>query len=408
MRRKTLILFNETTPFIDWATFDATGRITQCATAVALETLTTTQEKIIALIPSTQLTLLQVAIPSKRRQQIEQAVPYALEEQIAEEIEHLHFALGERETHTNFISVAVISRRVMEAYQRVLKTAKITPTLLTPDVFAVPKPHNGWGIIYYNERVLVRTGGQTGFAIEKENLAIVIQAALTDRQPPEQFTLYQDIQTETELLEILQSFDIPVIEQIHEHGNLGWFAQTLSKYKSLNLLQGKYQPTNKFIELWRPWQVTAWLLLGWILLFFLEQGKHYHQLYQQSQQLTTQIEQHYRQTFPEARRIVDPRAQMEQQLKQLQTQQNRQPPTENFLAKIQQISSPFNQLKDITIKQLNYQAGHFEIQLTAMHLQELETLKNHLNKLGFAVDAQIISHQQNNIDSQLSINTEKR
>lgn len=407
MRNHLLILLTEHSTLIDWAIFDESGHITEFATEVTLETLTTAKIGIIVLIPSTQLTITQVAIPSKRWQQIIQAVPYALEEQLAEEVDNLHFAVGKRESHVNFVTVAVIARAVLDAYQQAFKTVNLTPTLLTPDVLAVPKPVNGWGIIYVKNKVLVRTDVQSGFSIEIESLTVILQAVLLSAHPPEQLVIFRDNLPTPDLLEILQSFDIPIVEQIHEQGVLGWFTQELSRHKPLNLLQGNYQPTSKLIELWRPWRLTALLLLIWMLLFFAEQGVDYHQLLLQQQQLSTQIEQIYRQTFPEARRIVDPRAQMEQQLKQLQAQQNREQSTENFLAFFQPLSVSFRQVDGLTIKQLDYQAGRFEIQLTAVNSQKLEQLKKQLNNSGLNADVHVASSQQGVVDSQLRVWKEK-
>lgn len=404
MRNNLLILSeNNEIPLVDWVTFDALGQITDFATEVALETLSVSKGLTIALVPSTQLTIMQVAIPSKRWQQVVQAVPYALEEQLAEEVEKLHFALGKRESHSNFITVAVIARAVLEAYQQSFKTINLTPSLLIPDVLAVPKPVTGWGMMPFKNRILVRTGLQTGFAIEIESLAVVLQTALVEVHPPEQIVIFRDIQPTLNLLEILQTFDIPIVEQVHEQGIVGWFAQELSKHKPLNLLQGDYRPTSKVAVLWRPWRLTASLLLVWILLFFIEQGMNYQHLRQQHQQLSEQIEQIYRQTFPEARKIVDPRAQMEQQLKRLGTQPDQGKSAEDFLALFQSLSVPFSQLNGLTIQQLDYQAGRFDIQLTSTDLQVLEQLKSRIRGSGLMVEIQVASSRRDAVESQLRV-----
>lgn len=397
MRARLLLVFHEDINFVDWATFSANGQVIDFKIAVTLESLLPIKAPTIALIPSTQLTITQVTIPSRRWQQVLQAVPYAVEDQLAEEIEQLHFAV--KKLPSAAVSVAIINRILMDTYQAILKSVKVTH--LTPDVLAIPKPTNGWGILQYQNRVLVRTDVDSGFATEMDTLVPVLQAALANGPIPEQWVIFNTTSATTGLCEILQIFDIPIVEQQHSQALLGWFTECLSQNKPFNLLQGDYQLKHPLSALWQPWRLTVWLGIGLISILLVERGIDYQKLRQQQQQLTTDIIQIYQHTFPKTRKIVDPRAQMAQQLKQLQAKQGQSP--ENFLVLLQQINAPFKQIAGLTIQQLDYQKGQFNIRLTAKNLRELETLKQQLNTLGFMADIQVATHRQTVVDSQLRI-----
>lgn len=400
MQNNLLILFTQyTNPHVDWAIFNPRGQTVASAHTAALETLPARKLPIIALIPSTQLLLTQVIIPSRQWQRIVQAVPYALEEQLAEEVENLHFALGKRDPISGTIPVVVITKNLMHAYQHLLNTCQLKPSAWIPEVLAVPKPASGWGFIALADRILVRTGVQSGFATEPASLTVMLNAALREHTP-EQFVVFKNTE-DSFLLNTLKQFNIPLLEQEHDHGVLGWLAQTLAQEKPLNLLQGDYKPTHPFAKLWRPWRLTAGFLLLWVILIGMEQGLNYQKLIKQNHLLTEEIEQVYRRTFPNARKVVDPRTQMEQQLKSLRSQQTSVQP--HFLALLQQLSGPFKELSGLKINQLDYQSGRFTLLLEAENLQLLEQVKKRLGDLGFTVEIQTTTQRDNLLEGQLLV-----
>ncbi|HED39903.1 MAG TPA: hypothetical protein ENJ13_05690, partial [Chromatiales bacterium] len=49
--------------------------------------------RIIVIVPATELLLISTTVPSRNRQKILSAVPYILEEQLASDVEQLHFVI---------------------------------------------------------------------------------------------------------------------------------------------------------------------------------------------------------------------------------------------------------------------------------------------------------------------------
>ncbi len=68
--------------------------------------------RVVILLPVEQLYLGLVAVQTKNRKQLEKAIPYALEDDLTQDIEDLHFALGKR-TENREIPVAVISKPIL-------------------------------------------------------------------------------------------------------------------------------------------------------------------------------------------------------------------------------------------------------------------------------------------------------
>ncbi len=395
--RHSLLIYLHADQQVSWATFGPTGQVIDSATNVPLDTVPHQHSAQLVLIPGAEVVLTQANIPSKKRQQLLQAVPYALEEQLAEDIENLHFAL---EMQSDKIMVAVIAHAQMSAYIQQLTTAGLRPTGLMPDILAVPKPADGWGILYLNDMVLVRTGLRTGFAIEADCLDVALQMALAEHPHPEQITVFSGAQPMNALIDL---HDIPVTEKTHEQGVLAWLAQGASDNKPLNLLQGDYRPQDKMASLLRPWRFTAILLLLLGGLHVAKQWVAYQQLSQQRQTLSTQIEKVYRETFPEARKIVNPRVQMEQRLKALQAQQGSAASEDHFLSILNKISAPLTHTSGFNLKRIDYRQKRFDLQLEVENLQILENLKQRLSNLGLTVEIQSASSRNQLVESRLRI-----
>jgi general secretion pathway protein L len=388
---------------ISWASFDANGVLLASQVQTSLSTIPTGNRSVVVLLPSTDIVLTQADIPSKQWQRVLQAVPYALEEQLAEDIDNLHFALGKRDTMGS-IAVAIIAHHQMVNYLQQLKAINLTPTLLIPDILAVPQPQQGWGLLPINHIVLVRTGDQAGFAIEPQGLTAALSLALLEHKTdlPEQLVIFTDTDTPS-LLPNLAELEIPIIEEVHETNVFAWLQLSSAKNKGINLLQGNYRPQNKILNLWRPWRLTAMLLILLGGLHLAKQILAYQQLVQQRQVLTAQIEKIYRETFPQARKIVNPPVQMEQQLQQLRTQQNQPTTTEHLLAWLNQMSTTLQQTPGFNLQQLDYQPGQLDLFLEIDNLQALEHLKQRLSRLGFSAEIQSATSRSKTVESRMRI-----
>jgi general secretion pathway protein L len=403
MRHSLLIRLHNEVKQVSWAIFDAAGRVLESATRVAIDTVP--KRSAWVLIPGTEVLLTQADIPSKQWQRIVQAVPYALEEQLVAEVENLHFAVGKRDPQSGLIAVAVIARARLVAYLQQLNAAGITPILLMPDILAVPKPVEGWGVLYFDNVVLVRSGLYAGFAIEPSNLGVVLPIALRDSPgpSPSQITVFKGPQT-VEFLTELRALGLPLKEASQESGELAWLAQGIVANNPLNLLQGDYRPRDKVAMLWRPWRLTVALLIIWGGFQVGKQWLEYQELKQQYQAITVAIEKVYRDSFPEARKIVNPRVQMEQQLQALRRLQGRSTLQEEmFLALFNQMSTPLKQTVGLELKRLDYRQGVFNVDLEVTNWQELEQLKQRLSNLGLTAKIQAAANRNNRIESRLRI-----
>src|SRR5580700_11199592 len=73
------------------------------------------------IVPSGDVLLTELDLPTKGGVRPQQLVAFALEEQLAAEIETLHFALGARAARSSRMAVAVVTRTLMDEWLGALR-----------------------------------------------------------------------------------------------------------------------------------------------------------------------------------------------------------------------------------------------------------------------------------------------
>src|SRR5690606_18535254 len=112
-----------------------------------------------------------------------QAIPFAMEEQINDELDQLHFAAGQF-TPNEPSPVAVVARAKMSEWLDMLQAWQVTADEIIPAIFVVPCLPDSWSVMM-NDVAVVRTGVMSGFACARINLPDMLQLALssTDHIP---------------------------------------------------------------------------------------------------------------------------------------------------------------------------------------------------------------------------------
>jgi len=387
---------------VTWFACDAKGQLQTPVQTGELSQLPTAK-RVYGLLPSTDILLAQVDVPSKQRQRLLQAVPFVLEEQLAEEIENLHFAVGERDKVSGLIPVAVLERAHLQTYLEAIQETGLVFDAIVPEVLAVPLPPQGWGLLLLGNTLLVRTGAYTGFAVELNNALTWLQFAINEAGENAPSLLQVYASGTTHWTQDLNSLGIPVQVQTEAQGEYAWLSKGMFAAPPLDLLQGEYRPSHALGEFWKPWRLTAALLLLGVLIYGGQLWTQSQQLAQQRTQLSQQIEQVYRETFPESKKIVNPRAQMEQQLKQLRNQRGQGGSDTDFLSQLVQLSPSLKQSTGLLLKRLEFRQGRFELEMDLGSLQAVEQLKQSWVQQGFQVEIAGMNSRQNGVELKMKV-----
>ncbi len=331
--------------------------------------------RVLVLMPGTDCLLTSVRIPGRNRKKLLQAVPYALEEQLSDDVEKLHFAIG-AELDDGSRQVAVTDKHRMETLMAALGEAGLDVQCVVPEQLAVPLSESGDSVLIDHDMAVVRNGEYSGYAVDSDNLGIVLSARQqddSDLQPVLQLYVEQDAS-------IPELGDYPSETRIEHYARdpLDILSKGLDM-KAINLLQGEFGQMGEWSRIWRPLRATAALLLAGVLISNAVMAVDYYRLNKESDQLKTQIEETFKKAFPETRRLVNPRAQMQQKLDQLQHSQG----TGNrFLNLIGQAGEVIKDTKGVEVTGANYRGGRLDLDLKVTSLQLLDQLKQALTKTG--------------------------
>ncbi|MCO6413705.1 MAG: type II secretion system protein GspL [Thiogranum sp.] len=359
--------------FRDWLLADEQGQARSPVQAGAPdEGVVSATPRIIVLVPGAEVLLTDAQIPGRNRQRALRAIPYALEERLATDVDSLHFALGPVQDGDRF-PVAVVDRSRMDAWAALLQDRGILANQWIPDVLALPVPDSGsWSLMVDEGMVLVRSAPYAGFASETASLTTLVSLFAAREEVPAGATVYGATLLDLEGVETGFSDT--------DQGALEILARGWAQGSAIDLLQGAYSRSEQWGRLLRPWKASAALLLAAILLGAVIMGVDYTRLSAAEQQLNAQIEAVYRQTFPDAKRVVNPRAQMEQQLKQLQRRSGGG--DTGFMTMLGQTGEVLRATRGIDILAASYRDGRLDLELRVENLQILDQLKQALAASG--------------------------
>ncbi len=320
--------------------------------------------RIILLVPSEDVLLTQVSLAVRQSSQLLQAVPYALEEQLAQDIEKLHFALGPRRADGS-VPVAVVERAKMDGWLAPFREAGLMPELVLPDLLALGGSDDEKILLVEGNRCLLRSDAFGGFACELDTLpgllplldlsnGISLIRANCDAALPDGISLNR---SET------------VASGIAAMNHAGDSAR-------LNLLQAGYAP-RRAVDRWlRAFRLPAAMAATWLALTSFALTLSNHGLSGERDRLLAQAEASFRTAFPAITRIVDMRVQAEQQLRALQGggQQS------GFLRLMSASASALQPLTSLSLEGAQYRDGSLYLSLSGSDLQALDVLKVNFSK----------------------------
>src|SRR5579883_1813183 len=112
----------------DWISLDASGAPTaRQRGALSLAAAVARNARVVVLAPATQILLAAPELPPGGGAKLARAVPFALEEQLTEDVDTLSFAIGRRRADGR-TAVAVVARAILEGWVDELEAAGIEPT----------------------------------------------------------------------------------------------------------------------------------------------------------------------------------------------------------------------------------------------------------------------------------------
>lgn len=353
--------------------------------------------KVVVLAPASSMLTCGATLPPMPAARLRQALPYALEEQFADDVERLHFAMGKRDSD-GILPVVAVEREVMSRWQALIAEAELRPHVMLNEALALPWNEGEWSLLLQDDEALLRTGAYQAYTIPMAQLdAWLALAWRGQKEHPQRVTIYDSREGAEEPqwqgippgIEIAYEVDAsPVVLLARADPTLG-----------INLLQGEFSRKEQLGRLWRPWRATAALLGVWLLMQGAMVINDYFTLSSRDERLYAAIEKVYRDTFPEARNVVNPRVQMERKLVELQGGGSG-----GAFAVLLAASGPvLSGFDGLEVRNMRYKQDELELEIELKDVASLDRLREALQQQKLAVEIRGATTREEKVESRIAL-----
>lgn len=366
------------------------------------------------IVAAEHILSLRVEIPSTQVRQIRQALPFAVEELIAEDIDNIHAAIPSTfRASLPSIDTAIISHRLLIDWLDVLHGCQLSPDYMLIDGLCLPREEGSWTIAVVDQRVLVRTDKNRVVALQVDDCELVLPTML------EQEKLRRSADTVPQLhimASQTNSGDANAVKQIaallkntfpeytvkatlykQDPAQLLSFDWQDQSLHGINLLQGGYATQHAAEGMRGHWGLVASVASIGVVLFLLLTLSAGWFFDIRASRLQEQSVATYRQLFPGERRVVNPRKQLQNHLRERGGQGNH-----SFLVLLAETARGIQSESvspEITLTQIRFNSdqGNLRFEVNGRSLDQLDQFKNLLASSGLQVDINSASEQEGGV-----------
>jgi len=337
------------------------------------------RRRVVMVVAGTELLMEEADVPGANQAKAIKAIPFMLEEQLAQDVEASHFAFGNKQANGR-IPVAVISKQSFAWIRDLAAVAKLNILEIIPETMALPKFSDRWTVMTNNGHASVRLSSSKGFSCDTEMLPMLLGNAIEGASPEEideevlRTRHYSCGRDDYRLL--------PEIKPDFVRTEVALFAQGLSQYKKptdrINLLQGDYGKTEALGKAWKPWRLPAALAAMLLALWGGTSFLQFQQLGKEDSRLKDEMAGTLKRAFPNVSNPErDPVRQMRSRLK---ANSGTGVDDTSFVVMMSAVGVALKQLKEPTVNSINFKRGQLDIVLEAESLQDVDKLKSSLEQ----------------------------
>ena len=370
---------------------------------------------VIVLVPSAEVLTTSVDIPVKGNK-LNAALPYALEEYLAEDVESLHFAAGKKRS-SGRTPVSVVSRQLMDTWLGELSTAGIEADSIIADSYGLARIPGTISMLLAEGRVFINDGADIELVMEgvSPGDALAAIGALDDGtaknnkdetpagDTPRHVLVYCEPEDDeryqpdwTAMRHELNSVDVKLLPD----GVMPRLAVTVASGAGVNLLQNTYAIKKEYSGLLRPWKYVAILLVVFGLVGIGSKAADSYRLSKQEIELRQIFNAEYQQMLPGAPETDNPVAVIESLRRRIGGVET--PPL--FLQSMVQLSRALDQNKSARIQAISFRAGIVDLRVSAPDVATLDGVQRAIAESGqFRAAIQSTDQDGDKVSSRIQI-----
>lgn len=316
--------------------------------------------RLILLVPTEKVHLTSISLPIRQPSRLLRAVPYALEERLAADVDELHFSIGPRQADGS-TPVAAVQQDQMRAWLAPFVERGLYPDMLLPDALALPLEADQWTLLLQaNGRAMLRTGAGSGYALPQD----LMLTQLTSEAPG--LRIFRQGQ-EIALPDTLTIIQTRMIDHVLD-------ALDPANAPRLNMLHGEFAPQRETDKWLKAARLPVALAASWLILATLNLYLDNHAAAKTYAHWQDLAQERFSSAFPHITRIVDMRVQAEQELARMRAGAQ----GTGMLHLLDQVSPALSKVKDLKLDGVQYREGSMYLNLSGQDLQALERLRGEI------------------------------
>lgn len=376
---------------LPWCTLGARGE--SLATGRATLANLPRAEACELVLPAETVLLTRVSLPRGGKQKMRQLLAYAIEDRLVAEPDAVHVATGPTLADGQ-TTLAVVDKAWLARVLARLNKVGLRPRSAWPETLLPMLPANGWVMVWDGRGGFLRSGEHAGMSLDGGSstqppaaLVLSVTEARTTATLPHHLLLRlreatppPDVEAWSDVL------GVPV-----EIG-IGWTPLQRPDVVrgGIDLLQGTFVPAGVARDWW-PGLRLPLILAGLIALLQIgATTTEWWRLSREKHQLQTAMEQRFRETFPDARVVVDAPLQMQRKLAELRGAAG-QMSASDFLPLLSRTAAELDADSRGHLRAIHYEASQLSLDVPVVDQAAADQLMKRLTAAGLAGQLQSVS-----------------
>jgi general secretion pathway protein L len=349
----------------------------------------------VIVVPATEVLTTEAEAPATSASKLAQVIPFALEERVADEIEDLHFAIGERDAATGRVPVVVVARKRIDAWLAELRAAGLNPQAVYSEASLLPAMPGQMIALLDGDALTLKLAEGPPLVMPALSITDAFEIALATQVAPVPgleaaplglllYAGHDEWQAHQDEVDALRERFTGVKVQLLPNGPLSVLAPAAAADDAINLLQGELAVSSPLQQGWKSWRVAAVLAVS---LLCLHLGARYFELSRLKKSeaaLDASIQDAFRAAMPGQQNAMNARRRVEARINELHGSGG----SGSLLPALSALANARGAAPGATIEGLTYRNGVLDLRISAPDAASLDAIGQQLRASSWQADIQ--------------------
>jgi general secretion pathway protein L len=348
--------------------------------------------RVAVIVPATEAIATDSDAPAKSAAKLAQVVPFALEERVADEVENLHFAIGERSSAGARVPVVVVARARVDAWLADLRAAGLAPAAIYSAATLLPSMPGQMIALLDGDTLIVRVDEAPPLVLpalsvrDAFEMALATQVSAVAGLEPAPLGLliysgHDEWQAHQHEIDALRERFTGVKVQLLPSGPISVLAPAAAAGDAVNILQGAFATTMPGEVRWRSWRAAAMLAGALIVLHIGARFFELSRLDKNETALDTSIEEAFRAAMPGQQNATNARRRVEQRLAEVRSGSGGA-----LLPALSALATARSAAPAATIEGITFRDGNVQLRISAPDAAALDAIGQQLRAAKWQAD----------------------